>query len=148
MLTKAEKITNAFLSLDLTESRAAWIKKIRGEKFGLAAIVAGMVNSGFEVVNAGPDDILTRDGREIIRVGDAALALNADEHIKRRDAALKSAVATKRATAKPGESLSSVLCPSCQSVMAKSPVCPNCSKGKAGFKILCICSECHHEVYL
>lgn len=48
----------------------------------------------------------------------------------------------------PGESLSSVLCPACQSVMAKSPICPNCSKGKAGFKILCQCTECGHEVYL
>jgi hypothetical protein len=148
MLTKAEKTMNAFLSLDVGDARSAWIKKVKGEKQGRASVIASMVESGFEVVGAGIEDVITNDGREIVRIGDVALALTGDEHIKRRDTALKAAVANKRAAAKPGESLSSVRCPFCQSVMAKSPVCPNCSKGKAGFKILCICTECSHEVYL
>jgi len=149
MLTKEEKIINSFLSLHLAVARSAWIKKVRGEKQGQSAIVSAMTESGFEVIDMPGTSQLSPDGREIIRVGGVALALTRDEHIRRRDAALAVVGATKKTKpVKPGEAVSSVLCPACQSVMAKSPVCPGCAKGRAGFKILCICTECSHEVYL
>jgi len=113
--------------------------------------VEALLARNFEIVDAvGP---LTPDGREALTVGAVKVALRPAAHAERMALAFEAAsharqTSRKFVTAKPGEALTSVLCPGCQSTMAKSPVCPNCSKGKAGFKILCICTECNHEVYL
>lgn len=91
------------------------------------------------------------NSRPVYWIGGQAYAQNADVHrSKIRAAIIQKVQATQktRQESRPGEALTSVLCPSCRSRMAKSPVCPRCEKGKQGYKILCICTECSHEVYL
>jgi hypothetical protein len=95
---------------------------------------------------------MMHNGQPVQWIGNRAFVLPAQVFEGRRAAAIARAVEEaarkKPGAVTPGEALSSVLCPACQAIMAKQPVCPNCSKGKAGFKILCQCTECAHEVYL
>lgn len=106
----------------------------------------------FEAVEIPAGTLITPDGREVLWIDDHAYALRPDIHAERLAEAKQRIEATttqkKKPAQTPGESLTSVLCPSCRAVMAKQPVCPSCAKGKAGFKILCVCTECGHEVYL
>lgn len=149
MLTQKERIVSKLLALPTStvqEAYAEWSalasKKsddIRGE-----LIAAGWVEE--DVV----DGVMAlQDGREVMRAGGRAYVLPIETHRARLEEALRDAKTRAPEPAqKPGEGLSSVLCPACRSVMAKSPICPNCAKGKEGFKILCQCTECAHEVYL
>jgi len=123
-------------------------QKISKRRSGIRrAAMDTLLASGFEIVEA--DGPLTQDGREVIFANGARLALRPEAHRERLEKAFVTTGNRKPGKPpRPGEGLSSVLCPACQAIMAKSPVCPNCSKGKAGFKILCICTECNHEVYL
>jgi len=107
-----------------------------------------MIKAGFERVEAIPG--IMPDGREAVRVVGASWAMRQDVHAKMLEEAFDAGKRAKSKQAKscPGEGLTSVRCPICSAVMAKSPVCPRCAKGQAGYKILCICTECDHEVYL
>lgn len=108
-----------------------------------------LMQLGWEEVEAETGATISTDGREILWAGGRALALKPDVRQKLvAEAAARMQSNEKPKPEKPGESLTSVLCPSCQAVMAKQPVCPNCSRGKQGFKILCQCTDCGHEVYL
>lgn len=113
------------------------------------AALAALLDGDFERVDAaGP---ITPDGREVLTCGGVAIALRTDAHAERMARAFEAARQRRKGAQSkpgPGESLTSVLCPVCISTMAKSPVCPNCAPGRAGYKILCICTECAHEVYL
>lgn len=111
--------------------------------------VSAMERDGWEQVDAVDGAVMLDDGRPVFRVGGAAMAMKVDVFAKHRQDMLDAA---KRKgdpdQPKPGESITSVLCPACRGVMAKSLICPNCSKGRSGFKIMCTCTECEHEVYL
>lgn len=107
-----------------------------------------MLEAGWEVVDVGNDAAVLPDGRTISRDAGVPMALRMDIHQRRLGEAFASTVTEQNEESLPGEALTSVLCPACKSSMAKSPICPNCSKGKAGFKVLCVCIECGHEVYL
>lgn len=110
--------------------------------------------NGYAPVDAPHGALLFGDGensRPVYWIGGQAYAQSADVHRSKIRAAIVQKVQVvqkNRQESRPGEALTSVLCPSCRSVMAKSPVCPRCEKGKQGYKILCSCTECHHEVYL
>lgn len=138
---------------DMAAVREAYIARVRLEKGAIERLRRDMPIRGYEEVS--DPGLLTTDGREVIVMYGKRWALRPDVHAQRRADSLAEAKrlddtarAAQRHAEKPGESLTCVLCPSCKSVMAKAPVCPNCAKGKAGFKILCACTECGHEVYL
>jgi len=140
---KIIKAAAALAALPLESARQVYIADVQARR-----ISGSLEDLGFEAVDeAGP---VTKDGREIVRVRGRDYALRPEVHAEMLAAAFaeKKAQRKGQVNSQPGESLTSVLCPSCQSAMAKSPICPNCAKGKAGFKILCICTECAHEVYL
>jgi hypothetical protein len=143
MITSAER---AMLATDFKSLRKLWIFRARAESGRIANERSWMESQGFERVDADPGFAILPDGREVIKAAGATWALRADVHADRLATALKNA--RKKTPSTPGEGVSAVLCPACKSVMAKSPVCPGCAKGRAGFKILCICTECSHEVYL
>jgi hypothetical protein len=152
MIKKYEKII-AMMDESNIDALAAVAQKVKKRRANIRrAALDSLLAGDFERVAAsGP---ITDDGREVLIADGVTVALRPEIHADRRgkafDEAARMAEAarpTPKAEA-PGESLSSVLCPACQSVMAKSPVCPGCAKGRAGYKILCICTECNHEVYL
>lgn len=142
MITRAEKTA---LASDFNSLRELWIFRARVESNRIQDGLKAMEERGFEQISATPDAIVTEDGREILRAYGKAWALHIDIHNARLALSFKEA---KQEQPLPGEALTSVLCPVCRSVMAKQPICPNCAQGKAGFKILCQCTECGHEVYL
>lgn len=91
------------------------------------------------------------DARPVTWIKRQAYALPPNLFRERQAARLAAAKARAEAEAEkpaPGEALTSVLCPMCRAVMAKQPVCPRCKLGKQGYKILCQCTECGHEVPL
>lgn len=147
MLRKSEKIIASLDRLPIDTVRAAWIARVRAETGRLDALELALVDSGMERVETSAP--ITGDGREVIFVRGRAYALRPELHAARKTAAFSRAKKVERQEdSTPGEALSSVRCPSCMSAMAKQLVCPKCAKGKAGFKILCVCTECGHEVYL
>jgi hypothetical protein len=110
-----------------------------------------LLADGFEEApDADPGAAALPDGREITRFDGRGYVLPVEVHKARLERAMQEVKAQQPAKQqqKPGEGLAAVLCPNCQSIMAKQPVCPKCSKGKQGYKILCTCTECGHEVYL
>jgi len=133
----------AMALLDADAARKVYINDVRAKKMRATNLDA----LGFEQV--AESGHMASDGREIIHVRGRGYALRPEVHAEMLAAAFAEKKAQRKgSSSQPGESLTSVLCPACQSVMAKSPVCPNCAKGRAGFKILCICADCGHEVYL
>lgn len=110
----------------------------------------------FEAVEIPPGTLITPDGREVLWVDNQSYALRPEIHARRLSEGITEAkqriittpTQKKKPEQAPGEAITSVLCPVCYSIMAKFPVCPRCDKGRDGFKILCICTACNHEVYL
>lgn len=143
MLTKAEKIINAFLSLDIGEARSAWIRKALLERRGVPGLVIAMVDGGFEVVDVREGSPITPDGREVIWVAGAAWALTLANHttqleaafaqIKNQEEAAKSVLGT--------ESMSIMICPKCGDTLQHTEVCSKCAAGKLGYRhrYTCVC---------
>lgn len=147
-----EKIMAQYSLLPFEDARALWVTRAMAEHGRAETVRASLAATGLEPVADWDGSAILADGRAVAIVVDGvAYAATAQDHARRKAesfAAKKQGKAKKVSTEKPGESLTSVLCPDCKSVMAKSQVCPNCANGKKGFKILCICTECGHEVYL
>ena len=148
MLTEPEKIAHKLVSFGrdrATETLRAYAGLLRDAELTMGKF--GWVCVDIEYGS------LMYEGRPVQWVGRKAFVLPPEIFEQRRLEAIKAAkardeMARPKIQAEPGESLTSVLCPACRSVMAKSLICPNCAKGKAGFKILCVCTECGHEVPL
>lgn len=137
----------ALAGLDAASARAVYINDVRARRVHYTTLL----EIGWEEVEAEMGAAVAADGRDVLWSGGRALALK--HEVRQRLVAEAAAKARSKATAdkpadKPGESLTSVLCPACRGVMAKHPICPNCSKGRDGFKVLCTCVECGHEVHL
>lgn len=148
MITPAERFAIRLSERPDAETILSIYRSIVDEKFD------AMLEDGWERVNVAPGDTYVDDGdmvRVVYWISGVAFALRKEVHAERQTKELADAVsAAQRASAPPvpGEALTSVLCPSCHATMAKQPVCPKCEKGQAGYKILCICTQCDHEVYL
>lgn len=118
--------------------------------------VATLIEAGFELVKVAPGSMSVGAGpltRPLVWVGKNAYALRPDVFLEQRKSAMAETEegGTAQQSARgpsAGESMASVLCPLCKSEMAKEPICPSCAKGRMGFKILCTCTGCGHEVSL
>ncbi|MGE4442129.1 MAG: hypothetical protein AB7D27_11675 [Desulfomicrobium sp.] len=148
MISKYEKLLGIMSSCVMPDVKVAYVARYRSEKDRIDHIKERLLADGYEVVNT--EEPITQDGRAVLHIGRESFALTKEEHKNRLDSAFKAKETdtVRDGTEIPGEALASVLCPACRAVMAKEPVCPNCSKGQAGFKILCICTECSRQVYL
>lgn len=159
-MTSNEKMLTRLCAMSRSEVREIIRKWAMSEIHRTASLAEILAADGYEHVDvpAGATHIDTGgEPRLVVWVRDEAYALTADEHRRRREVAVaealaqaqaKAAVKPRREEPRPGEGLASVLCPVDHAAMAKSPVCPRCSKGKAGYKLLLTCTECGHEVYL
>lgn len=148
-MTESERLAHKLIAMGRENAMGV----IRAYSGLLRDSVETMAKYGWEPVNLPLGTLLHENGQPVQWVGRKAFVLPADVYQQRRSAALEDAkrrdeATAPKVTAKPGEALTSVLCPSCKSLMAKQLVCPKCEKGQAGFKIVCICTQCNHEVYL
>jgi len=151
MITKAEKLKQIMFSLPPSDVRSIFAQWAAITTDRNQSILDILLADGFEEIAGIPQEAAALpDGRQITRVDGHAFVLPIEVHRARLEIALQEAKAHQpvKQQQRPGEGLAAVLCPNCQSVMAKSPICPSCAKGRAGFKILCTCTECSHEVYL
>lgn len=150
MMTKQEKLKALMLALPVKVVRRVFTEWKTITDARINDVRAAILADGFEEVAAPADAAALPDGREILHVGGQTYALPIDVHRERLEAAMQAAKSQQHVPQpqRPGEGLTAVLCPLCHSAMAKSPICPNCAKGKQGYKILCSCTECAHEVYL
>jgi len=147
-----DRLMREVMVLPISAVRRIWVARVAAEESSRLNAREWMRSQGYaeytgdtrEIIQTGDAEYAT-DGSVLVRAGGRLWVMAGDRFAARQAAATRSATAEP---SRPGESMTSVLCPACQSPMAKSPVCPNCSKGKAGFKILCTCTECTHEVYL
>lgn len=155
MMTKQEKLLFSLLAAPVAEVMPT-LEQYADLRDKGAHLKKLLSVAGFENVDVEPGVQLTDDGREVSTIGGQTFALRQEIHDSRLNERLASkaqgvmvnVVTSKKQ--KPGEGLSSVLCPRCQATMAKQPICPNCRLGKQGFKILCLCTndECGFEVPL
>lgn len=154
MLNDEERLYLRMRKLDRKTVRCAVKRWAQSDFHMRCTITDSLAKGGWMEIDLPPETMMLDDGRPVVWVDRHAFVLPMDEHQRRVAWALEMAQRGQQRPPKnhvndrPGESLTSVLCPSCRAEMAKSPVCPNCAKGKAGFKILCICTECGHEVFL
>lgn len=154
MQQQKDKLIRHMMQASFEIVRSAFILRAREEAARVSEGVRWLESQGYERVPIDTEtfaDVFLPDGRTVIEAHGVRWAISAERHEQSKAAAIVRATGRHSAAsppAKPGECLTSVLCPSCQAVMAKAPVCPNCSRGKQGFKILCQCTECGHEVYL
>jgi len=150
MINKTERLVQRMLCAPRKDVVAAIERWRQVVDMNDEATVSAMILAGWEAVDAPEGVAALPDGREVLRIDRHAYILPIETHRARLAEAMQSAkkIKTSPHHPKPGESLAAVLCPVCQSQMAKSPICPACTKGRAGYKILCICTECSHEVYL
>lgn len=143
MISRKEKLLSRMMMMspeDVNEVFTQWESGLLG---AAEAIHQDLRAQGWQQVEA--TEAALPDGREVYHVGMLSFVMPMEMHEQRLKEAFDAAASRQPP---PGEALASVLCPACQSIMAKSPICPNCEKGRQGFKILCTCTECAHEVYL
>ncbi len=154
MLNDEERLYLRLRKLDRNVVRAAVKRWAVSDHHMRETVMQSLVGGGWIEIDVEPGVMMLEDGRPVVWVDRHALVLPMEEHQRRVAWAFEMASKVQQRPPRrmagdaPGEALTSVLCPSCQAVMGKSPVCPNCAKGKAGFKILCFCTECGQEVYL
>ncbi len=157
-MDKVQTLISQLSGKDFSTVRTAYIARAREEHGRVSATLADMMARGMVEIDVGADAVMTDDGRPIMRFAGRALAHTPEAHAKLQmeslEAAKKQQAAKDAATGgelkppPPGEALASVLCPVDHAVMAKDLVCPKCEKGRAGYKVLCVCTKCGHEVYL
>ncbi len=159
MMTAQERVTLTLRNMPKSEAQSAVKAWATTEITLRKSVEQDMIETGWECVDVPAGQFVVGDGddaRPVTWVRDKAYALPPEVFRARRDEAIKAAVARERdarqrsdgTVAVPGEALTSVLCPKCRATMAKGPICPKCADGRRGFKILCSCTECGHEVKL
>ena len=128
-------------AMDFIDVRTAYISRIKSEKHRIESVREDMSKRGFEVVAAGPRDVTTHDGREILWVHGAAWALRPEMHAAYLSGAFESAKNTQTKSVVGTESLSQMTCPKCGDSLQHTSVCPKCAAGKLGYRhrYTCVC---------
>ena len=139
----------SFLAMSRDEMKKAYIAAIRAHRLG------DITGCGFEVVDATADQLLTQDGREILRAHGRAWALRPEIHAKRLAEAMEqarkrdAAIAEQQSQPTP-PSQQPTACASlidgqlCGGNLTMTPVCPNCALGKSGVAATLTCDVCGH----
>ena len=102
------------------------------------------LDTGWEVIEHTENSTVTSDGRPIAMIGNTFLTLTHEELKRRLDDAKYQPQPPAQEPAK-AETITALICPKCGDVVAKQSICPSCKLGKAGFKVLCICTSCGYE---
>ena len=144
----------------LSEGRINF-EKVRSIYISLARERAGrtgsakkwIIDNGFELVGVPADQLLTDDGREIIRAYGKAWALKPEVHAQRladavEQAKQRDAAMAKRQPAQPTNPPTT--CTTlidgqlCGGTLIRAAVCPRCALGKMGVAATLTCDVCGH----
>ena len=102
---------------------------------------------GFELISQdliSEDDVLTRDGRELLKIGECVFALRPEVHSQRLAASFEAARQQSEPEIKSvagTELMSAITCPKCGDALQHTAVCPSCAAGKLGYhhRYACVC---------
>ena len=142
-------LDRTFAHSDYSAVRAAYIARTRLEKQRIVDFDAWMLDRGFELLDVTgitDDNVLTDDGREILRAHGRCWALRPEVHAKRLAAAVSQA--RQRDTMAEQQQL-----PPCRALidgqlcggtLIMAPVCPRCALGKSGVTATLTCDVCGH----
>lgn len=143
------------IGASMDDVRRAYIARVRLEHGRIDSARGLMLANGFEVVALPADQLLTNDGREVLRAHGKAWALRPEIHAQRLAEAMKQArqrdaaqAAQQPQPAKP--SSPPAICTSlidgqlCGGALIRVVVCPRCALGKSGVVATLTCSVCGH----
>lgn len=152
MITRSER---AVLSGTYHDVRTLWIYRAQVEAGRISSAREMMAALGFECVDIPADQLLTDDGREVLRAHGKTWALRPDIHAQRLAEAMEQArkrdaaqAAQQPQPAKP--SSHPAICTSlidgqlCGGALIRVVVCPRCALGKSGVVATLTCSVCGH----
>lgn len=132
--------------------RDGFIARARIESGRIADTRQWMLDNGFELLDIPADQLLTDDGREVLRAYGKAWALKPEIHAQRLAEAMEQA--RKRDAAMAAQqsqpSQSPTTCTSlidgqlCGGTLVMTPVCPRCALGKSGVAATLTCDVCGH----
>lgn len=152
MITQSER---GILSGAFNDARKLWIYRARHEAGKVFSARDLMQANGFEIVDIQAKQLLTDDGREVLRAHGKAWALRPEIHAQRLAEAMEQArqhdaaqAAQQPQPAKP--SAPPAICTSlidgqlCGGALIRVVVCPRCALGKSGVVATLTCSVCGH----
>lgn len=152
MLYTKDKLISSLDYIDFPTVRAAFIARARLESGRIADVRQWMQDNGFEVLDVPADQLLTDDGREVLRAYGKAWALKPEIHAQRLAEAMEQA--RKRDAAMAAQqsqpSQSPTTCTAlidgqlCGGTLTSAAVCPRCALGKSGVVATLTCDVCGH----
>ncbi len=141
---------------NFADVRSGFIARARLESGRIADARQWMRDRGFEVIEAQADQIMTADGREILRAHGKSWALQPEIHAARLAEAFEATRRKEPPNRQPpvsdGESIASIPCPQmsggrpCGGSLNLRPVCPSCVTGKLGYRYRYTCESCGFDI--
>lgn len=152
MITRSER---AVLSGTYHDVRTLWIYRAQVEAGRISSAREMMAALGFECVDIPADQLLTDDGREVLRAHGKTWALRPDIHAQRLAEAMEQARKRDASLAEqqphPAQpSPPPTVCTSlidgqlCGGNLAMHMICPNSALGKSGVAATLTCDVCGH----
>ena len=150
MLTQTERF---FFGQDFRCLRTAYIARARIEAERTVEARTWMLDSGFELLDIPDDQLLTADGREVLRAHGKSWALKPEVHAQRLAESMEQARQRDAAMGQqqPDQPVQPpTICTSlidgqlCGGTLINAPVCPRCVLGKMGVAATLTCDVCGH----
>ena len=148
MITKLER---AVFRAEFYDVRAAFIARAKQEAGRKKTTQTLMLESGFELLDIPVDQLLTDDGREVLRAHGKAWALRPEIHSQRLAVAMEqahqrdAALAGQQQQATPPTVCASLIDGQlCGGTLVRAAVCPRCALGKSGVEATLTCDVCGH----
>lgn len=155
MIDQLSKISAALSYTPFDVVRKAYIIRARVESGRIADARQWMLENGFELLDVPADQLLTKDGREVLHAYGKAWALRLEVHTKRLAEALEQARQRDAAMAdqqsQPTQQVATTTACStlvdgqlCGGNLVLTTVCPKCALGKSGVAATLTCDVCGH----
>lgn len=155
MLNLAEKLYEHLSRFDHQTVRSAYIDRVRLENGRIADTRQWMLDNGFELLDIPADQLLTDDGREVLRAYGKAWALRPEIHAQRlaeameqarhRDAVIVEQQSQPTPPSQPPATCTSLIDGQlCGGTLIRAAVCPRCALGKSGVTATLTCDVCGH----
>ena len=143
MINAREKLGASMTSMPMDWVRSAFIDRSRIESGRISDTRQWMLGNGFELLDIPDGQLLTDDGREVLRVAGQAWALRPEIHAQRLTEAM--ALARQRDNGRPPATCAALIDGQlCGGTLLRAAVCPRCALGKQGVAATLTCDVCGH----